>query len=765
MPVIALKGLTVLPNMLIHFDISKKRSVAAVEDALRTNQGIFLVTQKVIDKDEPNIMDLYEIGTLAAVKQIVKMPGNKIRILVEGIEKGALKVLDTQSPILEGEIEIIKDEVKLLEQNVEEAYVRIIKEKLEKYAKLHGKPDNKTVSNINMQISLSLVLDQIAISIPCGYKDRQKILETINQEQKFITICDFLDRETNIEVIKQNIQNKVKSNIDKNQKEYVLREQLKVIREELGEGNVSSEADVFTEKLKHLNASEDIKTAIAKDINKLKGMSQGYPEANVQRNYIETLLSLPWETKSEDTKDFKFAAKILEKEHFGMFDVKERILEFLAVRKLADSESGSIICLAGPPGTGKSSIAKSVAKALGKEYVRISLGGIRDEAEIRGHRKTYIGAMSGRIIEALKRVKVKNPVILLDEIDKLSSDIKGDTAAALLEVLDADQNKEFRDHYVELPVDLSEVLFIATANNIQTISKPLLDRLEIIEVSSYTENEKFHIANDYLINNQKTKNGIDNKQLTFNTKAIEKIIHNYTREAGVRNLERSIGKICRKVAREIVENEVKKVSITTKNLSDYLGKEKLTFIKANDKDEVGIVRGLAWTSVGGDTLQIEVNIVAGKGVLKLTGNLGNVMKESAEIAISYARSVAEQYGIKSEFFEKNDVHIHIPEGAIPKDGPSAGITMATAILSAITNTKVSAKVAMTGEVTLRGRVLPIGGLKEKVLAAKKADIKTVIVPYANIPDIEELSEEITDGLNIVYAKTIKDVLECALVVK
>ena len=764
MPVIALKGLTVLPHMLIHFDISKKRSVAAVENALRTNQGIFLVTQRVIDKDEPNIMDLYEVGTLASVKQIVKMPGNKVRILVEGIEKGVLKTLDTRAHVLEGEIEVISDEVKLLEQNVEEAYVRIVKEKFEKYVKLHGKPDNKTVSNINSQISLSTVLDQIAISIPCSYKYRQKILETINQEQKFIIICEFLDRETNIEVIKQNIQNKVKINIDKNQKEYVLREQLKVIREELGESNISSETDAFTEKLKHLNASEDIKTAIAKDINKFKGMSQGYPEASVQRNYIETLLSLPWETKSEDTKDFKFAAEILEKEHFGMFDVKERILEFLAVRKLADNEAGSIICLAGPPGTGKSSIAKSVAKALGKEYVRISLGGIRDEAEIRGHRKTYIGAMSGRIIEALKRVKVKNPVILLDEIDKLSSDIKGDTAAALLEVLDADQNKEFRDHYVELPVDLSEVLFIATANNIQTISKPLLDRLEIIEVSSYTENEKFHIAKDYLINNQKKKNGIENKQLTFNTKAIEKIIHNYTREAGVRNLERSIGKICRKVAREIVENEVKKVSITTKNLSDYLGKEKLTFIKANDKDEVGIVRGLAWTSVGGDTLQIEVNIVSGKGVIKLTGNLGNVMKESAEIAISYARSVAEQYGINPEFFEKNDVHIHIPEGAIPKDGPSAGITMTTAILSAITNTKVSAKVAMTGEVTLRGRVLPIGGLKEKVLAAKKADIKTVIVPYANIPDIEELSEEITDGLNIVYAKHIKDVLECALVV-
>ena len=644
-----------------------------------------------------------------------------------------------------------------------EAMLRCIRETVLKYQKANGHMSKEFLRQVEEQQDVGTLMQQVAYNLPLYYIQKQKILEAVDLTSQYETLMAILLNEVEVISLKNEFQAKVKERVDKNQKEYLLREQMKLIREELGEDNTQSDAEHFLEEVKKLKADKTVKERIKKEIERFKNIASSSSESAVSRGYIETLLELPWNKASKDNKDLANAEKILDEDHYGLEKVKERMLEFLAVRNLTHKGESPIICLVGPPGTGKTSIARSVAKALNKKYVRICLGGVRDEAEIRGHRKTYVGAMPGRIINGLKSAGVKNPLMLLDEIDKVSSDYKGDTSSALLEVLDNEQNSHFRDHYVELPVDLSEVLFIATANSVQTIPRPLLDRMELIEVSSYTENEKAHIAKEHLIAKQIEKNGLKESELTFQNGAIEQLIRSYTREAGVRNLERKIGEICRKAAREIYEGKKKKVTISTKNLEHYLGKEKYTFDKKNEKDEVGIVRGLAWTSVGGDTLEIEVNVMPGKGEFKLTGQLGDVMKESAQAGISYIRSVSEQYQIPDDFFTRHDIHIHIPEGAVPKDGPSAGVTMATAMLSAITGKKVRADVAMTGEITLRGRVLPIGGLKEKTLAAKNAGIRTVCVPGKNEKDIEELSAEIKKDLEIVYADTIEDILKVAFV--
>ncbi|MBR6615413.1 MAG: endopeptidase La, partial [Lachnospiraceae bacterium] len=607
------------------------------------------------------------------------------------------------------------------------------------------------------------LLIHTAGQFPWDYPVRQELLECEYVSHLYERVVYYLMREIEIIQIKRDYQSKVKASIDKNQRDYVLREELRVIQEELGEEYTGSDADTYLAQLEKLNADKEVKEKIKKEIMRFKVMPGGSQEANVLRSYIETVMELPWKKMSKDNQNVKHAKEVLDEDHYGLEKVKERVLEYLAVRVLTKKGQTPIICLVGPPGTGKTSIARSVARALNKKYVRISLGGVHDEAEIRGHRKTYVGSMPGRIAEAMRQAGTSNPLMLLDEVDKVSSDYKGDVSSALLEVLDGEQNVKFRDHYVEIPIDLSNVLFIATANTTQTIPRPLLDRMEVIEVSSYTENEKFHIAKKYLLPKQLERNGLTNGKLVVSDKALEKIIHNYTREAGVRNLERRIGELCRKAAWEFLEKGKTAIRVTEGNLEKYLGKEKITFENANEEDEVGIVRGLAWTSVGGDTLQIEVNVMPGTGKLVMTGQMGDVMKESAQIALTYVRSVSEQYAVEREYFEKHDIHLHIPEGAVPKDGPSAGITMATAMLSAVTGRKVRADVAMTGEVTLRGRVLPIGGLKEKTLAARMAHIKKVLVPEKNRADMAEISKEITKGMEIVFVKTMEDVVREAFV--
>ena len=683
-------------------------------------------------------------------------------MLVEGLERAELLCLEAEEPAMMGEIAAIEAEEEDLDSLTQEAMLRILKDKLEEYGRVNSKITKEILPNLMMITELNEMLDQIAIQLPWDYTIRQTVLENSSLSARYEVVMHTLLTEMEIYRIKKEFQEKVKADIDQNQKEYILREQMKVIRQELGEDAVS-DADEYQKKLDALKADKEVKEKLHKEIERFRNMPAGSQEANVLRTYVETLLDLPWKKMSRDNDDIKHAEKILNEDHYGLEQVKERILEYLAVRALTKKGTSPIICLVGPPGTGKTSIARSVARALNKKYVRISLGGVRDEAEIRGHRKTYVGAMPGRIVEGMRQASVCNPLMLLDEIDKVSSDYKGDTSSALLEVLDGEQNVKFRDHYVELPIDLSQVLFIATANTTQTIPGPLLDRMELIEVNSYTENEKFHIARDYLVTKQMERNGLKEGQITFSDKSLEKIIHNYTREAGVRNLERRIGDVCRKAARQFLEDKKKSIKITESNLEKYLGKEKVTFENANEEDEIGIVRGLAWTSVGGDTLQIEVNVMPGKGSLLMTGQLGDVMKESAQTALTYVRSVCPEYGIADDYFEKHDLHIHIPEGAVPKDGPSAGITMATAMLSAVTGKSVQSKVAMTGEITLRGRVLPIGGLKEKILAAKMAHIEKVLVPDKNRPDMAELSKEITRGLDIVYVKAMEDVVSEAFV--
>lgn len=762
MPAIALRGTTILPDMIVHFDISREKSVKAVEEAMTQDQKIFLVTQKDPKVEEPAIDDLYRIGTIAMVKQVVKMPKGVLRVLVEGLERAELVELEEEISYLEAEVAGFETEEQVLPDNLKEAMVRSIKDIFLVYCRENQKI-SKELSNQILDIEeIGHLVDQICINLPLGFEQRQQLLEAVSLDDRYELLGVIMSNEIEIMRLRTEIQNKVKERIDKNQREYILREQLKLIREELGEDDTVSEADHFRQQAEDLKASEEVKDKIFKEIKRFKSLGYNNSESSVSRGYIDTLLKLPWDKASRDNNNLNKAKDILEADHYGLEKVKERVLEFLAVRTLTKKGSSPILCLVGPPGTGKTSIARSVARALNKKYVRVCLGGVRDEAEIRGHRRTYVGAMPGRIAAGLIQAGVKNPLMLLDEIDKVSSDYKGDTSSALLEVLDSEQNKKFTDHYVELPIDLSEVLFIATANDPQSIPRPLMDRMEVIEISSYTENEKEHIAREHLISKQMKANGLKEGQLSITDEALRMMISGYTREAGVRNLERKLGEICRKTARKILQDKRKQVEVTKENLEEFLGKSRYNYQKVNEKDEIGIVRGLAWTSVGGDTLQIEVNLMPGKGEFLLTGQLGDVMKESAQAGISYIRSVADTYGIDAEFFKKHDLHIHIPEGAVPKDGPSAGITMATAMLSAITGPAVKANLAMTGEITLRGRVLPIGGLKEKLLAAKTAGITNVLVPAQNKPDVEEIDSEITDGLRIVYVESMEDVLKEAL---
>ncbi len=763
LPMVALRGMTIMPEMVVHFDVSRQRSIAAIQEAMTEEQKIFLTAQKSIDTEDPGIDDVYEIGTVGTIKQIIKLPKHIVRVLVAGETRGRLKEIEFADPYLRANVEIIDESDQDMPDDINsEAMERSLKDMLIEYAAKNGKMSKESVTQLLDIKGLRKLVDEIAANIPLQYTDQQEILNETDIQKRYEKLSFRLVNEVQIMNIKEEIQKKVKERVDKHQREYILREQLKLIREELGEDSTVSDAEEFENSLKKLKAPKEVKEKLQKEINRFKSSLNSPAESGVIRTYIETLLEMPWDKASKDNNDIEYAKKVLDEDHYGLEQVKERILEFLAVRTLTKKGDSPILCLAGPPGTGKTSIARSLARAMKKQYVRISLGGVRDEAEIRGHRKTYVGAMPGRIANGIRMAGVKNPVMLLDEIDKVSTDYKGDTFSALLEVLDSEQNSKFRDHYLEVPLDLSEVLFITTANTLQTIPRPLLDRMEVIEISSYTENEKLHIAQEHLIPKQLEKHGLTPEQLTFSKHAIWKMARNYTKEAGVRQLEREIGNVCRKAAKEILTTDRRKISVTDRNIHRFLGKEKYTYQMANPAPEVGIVRGLAWTSVGGDTLQIEVNVMPGSGELMLTGQLGDVMKESARAGISYIRSVSSRYGIPDDFFEKHDIHVHIPEGAVPKDGPSAGITMATAMLSAVTEKKVRSDLAMTGEITLRGRVLPIGGLKEKLLAAKSVGIKTVLIPKENTVDVEELSAEITKGLEIIPVENMDEVLGAAL---
>ena len=763
LPMVALRGLTIMPEMIVHFDVSRERSIAAIQQAMGEEQEIFLVAQKSIETENPGQDDVYETGTVASVKQLIKLSKKVVRVLVEGKNRAVLKKIEETDPYLRAEVEVLEEqEITIPDDLNAEAMMRGLKEIITEYAAKNGKISKESVAEILDITDLKRLVNEVAANIPLKYKDQQELLEELDFWSRYEKLSLKLVNEMQIMEINEELQRKVKNKVDKHQKEYLLREQLKVIREELGEDTTFSDADEFEEACSKLDAPEEVKEKLHKEIGRFKNTIGSQAENGVIRTYIETILEMPWNKRAEANTDINYAKEVLEADHYGLEQVKERILEFLAVRTLTQKGESPILCLVGPPGTGKTSIAKSLARSLKKPFVRISLGGVRDEAEIRGHRKTYVGAMPGRIANGIRTAGVKNPVLLLDEIDKVSTDYKGDTFSALLEVLDSEQNSKFRDHYLEVPLDLSEVTFITTANTLQTIPRPLLDRMEIIEITSYTENEKLHIAMEHLIPKQLEKHGITNEQLSFSKKAIWKIAHNYTKEAGVRQLEREIGNICRKAAKELLTTEKEKITVTDRNLHKFLGKEKYSYQMANAAPEVGIVRGLAWTSVGGDTLQIEVNVMPGKGEIMLTGQLGDVMKESARAGISYIRSVSKKYAIAEDFFEKHDIHVHIPEGAVPKDGPSAGITMATAMLSAVTGKKVRADLAMTGEITLRGRVLPIGGLKEKLLAAKNAGIQTVLIPKENTADVEELSSEITKGLEIIPVETMEEVLKKAL---
>ncbi len=761
---VALRGMVVMPEMAVHFDISRRKSIEAIQESMKEEQKIFLSAQKSIDIEEPGQEDIYEVGTIATIRQIVKLPKQIMRIMVIGEGRAILKRIESEERYLRVEVEEAEESGFVIPERINaEAMLRGLKDMFVDYASKNGKIQKDQAAQILEIQSLKKLVDEVAAVMPLYYTEQQELLGELNFWKRYELLTFKLVNEVQIIDIKNDIRMKVKERVDKHQREYILREEMKLIREELGDDDTVSDAEEFDTKVKELNAPSEVKEKLKKEIKRFKSSMNSPSESGVIRTYIETLLEMPWENSVEDNHDLAYAEQILEEDHYGLEEVKERVLEFLAVRSLTKKGDSPILCLVGPPGTGKTSIARSLAKALKKPYVRISLGGIRDEAEIRGHRKTYVGAMPGRIANAVRRAGVKNPLILLDEIDKVSQDYKGDTFSALLEVLDAEQNCTFRDHYLEVPLDLSEVLFITTANTVQTIPRPLLDRMEVIEISSYTENEKMHIAMEHLIPKQLEKNGLTSEMLSFSKASVWKMTRNYTKEAGVRQLERKIGNVCRKTAKEILTTEKKKVSITEKNLEKYLGREKFSYEMANEDDEIGIVRGLAWTSVGGDTLQIEVNVMPGSGELTLTGQMGDVMKESAQTGISYIRSVGKQYGIDKDFFEKHDIHVHIPEGAVPKDGPSAGITMATAILSVIIKCKVRANLAMTGEVTLRGRVLPIGGVKEKLLAAKNAGIQTVLIPVKNQADVDDLSSEITKGLEIIPVESMEEVLKHAFV--
>lgn len=763
LPMVALRGMTIMPEMVVHFDVSRQRSIAAIQEAMVEDQKIFMITQKDLETENPKQEDLYEVGTVGTIKQIIKLPKHIMRVLVSGETRGVLQKIEYEDPYLRAEVDVMDESDVLIRDDLNaQAMERGLKDMFVDFAAKSGKMSKESVAQILEIKGLKKLVDEIAANTPLFYTDLQEILNETDFWKRYEALAFKLVNEIQIMNLKEEIQMKVKERVDKHQREYILREQLKLIREELGDDTTLTDAEEFEKAAKGLKAPKEVKEKLAKEISRFKSSLNSPAESGVIRTYIETLLEMPWNKSVKDSGDIVFARKVLDEDHYGLEQVKERVLEFLAVRSLTKKGESPILCLVGPPGTGKTSIAKSLARALKKPYVRISLGGVRDEAEIRGHRKTYVGAMPGRIANGMKTAGVKNPVMLLDEIDKVSTDYKGDTFSALLEVLDSEQNSKFRDHYLEVPMDLSEVLFVTTANTLQTIPRPLLDRMEVIEVSSYTENEKLHIAIEHLIPKQLEKHGLKEEQLTFSKHAIWKMARNYTKEAGVRQLEREIGNICRKAAKEILTVNKNKITIIEKNIHKYLGKEKYTYQMANASDEIGIVRGLAWTSVGGDTLQIEVNVMPGNGEIMLTGQLGDVMKESARTGISYIRSISRRYQIAEDFFEKHDIHVHIPEGAVPKDGPSAGITMATAMLSAITEQKVRADLAMTGEVTLRGRVLPIGGLKEKLLAAKNAGIKTVLIPKENKIDVDGLSTEITKGLEILPVESMDEVLKAAL---
>lgn len=763
-PAVALRGMTILPGMIAHFDISRDRSMRAVQAAMMEGQRVFLVTQRDVEQENPGTEDLYRMGVVADVKQVIKLQSDVVRILVEGTNRAEALGYEDRADYVEARILLYdSDEGEELPTQAKRAMVMAVQETFVKYARIHGKVGQDVLQQVGKIWDLSKLLDYVGNNLPIRYSEKQKILEAVSLTERHELLLGMLLQEIEVLAIKNDFQHKVQERVDRHQKEYVLREQMSLIKEELGENNTESDAENYEKKLAGLECAEEVREKIQKEINRFKGISANSSESTVSRGYIETLLELPWDKMSEDNRDLTHAEHVLDEDHYGLEKVKERVIEFLAVRNLTSKGESPIICLVGPPGTGKTSIARSIAKALDKKYVRVSLGGVRDEAEIRGHRRTYVGAMPGRIVAGLRTAGVKNPLMLLDEIDKVSSDYKGDTSAALLEVLDSEQNCKFRDHYVELPVDLSEVLFIATANSVQDIPKPLLDRMEQIEVTSYTENDKFHIAKEHLLNKQLSRNGIKPSQLKITDKALQDIIRFYTREAGVRDLERKLGEICRKAAKQIYQGTAQELRVTRSNLEDYLGKKKYRQDTKNKKDEVGIVRGLAWTSVGGVTLEIEVNVMPGKGELVLTGKLGDVMKESARAGISYIRSISESYGIAADYFKEHDIHIHIPEGAVPKDGPSAGITMALAMLSAVTGRRVRADIAMTGEITLRGRVLPIGGLKEKLLAAKNAGMRTVCVPKENEKDLDEISAEITEGMEILPVEHMDQVIKAAMV--
>lgn len=762
-PMVALRGMTIMPEMVVHFDVSRAYSIQAIQQVVQgEEQQVFLVAQRELNIEDPDLKDVFEIGTIATIKQVIKLSKNMLRVLVTGEERATLISLEKEEGYLNAQVEVI-EEPQAEEEVVDNPRAKNIQELFLEYAMKNGKIPKDVITQVADEKTFLGLVNQIAANVPLDYLNLQDILEETDLNRRYEVLAFKIANEMEVMHLKEEIQGKVKERIDRHQKEFILREQLKVIREELGEDNMLSDAEEFETATKKLKASKEIKEKLMKEIHRFKSAMNSSAENGVIRTYIETMLEMPWDKMGKDNTDIAYAKQVLEDEHYGLEAVKERILEFLAVRSLTKKGESPILCLVGPPGTGKTSIARSLSEALKKPYTRISLGGVRDEAEIRGHRKTYVGAMPGRIANALKMSGVKNPLILLDEIDKVSNDYKGDTFSALLEVLDSEQNVKFRDHYLEVPIDLSEVLFVTTANSLQTIPRPLLDRMEVIEISSYTENEKMHIATQHLLPKQLQKHGLTPEQLKISKGAIWKIARNYTKEAGVRQLERKIGDICRKSAREILETGKSSIRVTERNLEKYLGKEKYSYQMINETDEIGIVRGLAWTSVGGDTLQTEVNIMPGEGEILLTGQLGDVMKESARTGISYIRSVGEKYKIPEDFFKKHDIHIHIPEGAVPKDGPSAGITMATAMISAITNTKVRADVAMTGEITLRGRVLPIGGLKEKLLAAKSAGVKTVLVPEKNMRDVEEISSEITRGLEIIPVSYMDEVLKTALI--
>ncbi|MDD2971147.1 MAG: endopeptidase La [Lachnospiraceae bacterium] len=771
-PAVALRGLTILPDTIIHFDLSRRKSIEAVEQSMMESQRIFLITQKDSDAEDPNIDQLYHIGTLAVVKQVTKLPNQIVRVLVEGEKRAILNEIDEEITsyvcatveTLEETAEVTDHAIVTMDgsEDVEiVAQIRELQELLESYIRFHPKIAKSLHQQFENAGNLAKLIDNLAANLPLNYTVKQNVLELVDISQRYDYFAGVLYNEIEIAKIKTNLAENIKAKVEKNQKEYILREQLGYIREELGDDHSFSDAEQFQEDLKKLKASKEVKEKIRKEISRFKSIGGNSSESSMQRGFLETLLELPWDKTSSDKMDITRAEQILNEDHYGLDKVKERILDFLAVRSLTSDGESPILCLVGPPGTGKTSIAHSVANALNKKYVRVSLGGVRDEAEIRGHRKTYVGAMPGRIVNGLRSAGVKNPLFLLDEIDKMSSDYKGDTASALLEVLDSEQNSRFRDHYVEIPVDLSQVLFIATANSTETIPRPLLDRMELIEINSYTANEKFHIAKQFLVKKEMKKNGLADKNVTISDNALKSIIQYYTREAGVRELERKIDEICRKSARRILQEKVDGIKVTSGNLEKYLGIKKYLLDKANTEDQIGIVRGLAWTSVGGETLQIEVNVMPGKGDLELTGQLGDVMKESAIAGLSFIRSISEQYGIPGSFYQENDIHIHIPEGAVPKDGPSAGITMAIALLSAITETPVKASVAMTGEITLRGRVLPIGGLKEKILAAKTAGIQTLLIPVENEKDMEEIPQEIKSGINFIFIENMRDAIPYA----